>query len=358
MSGAARGCTWKWWRNPLPENGGGPGSGAATDSAGRRGAPAEAERRRQSYAFIGLGNLGRRLARNLSRARFPVTGHDRDPDAMPPPDPGDPGPVARATSARRAAAGADAVITCLPSPAATRAALLGEDGALAGLRRGGCWIEMGTNDPEEIHRLAAIAAEHGIDTLEAPVTGGVHRASTADITILVGGPDSVLQTHLPALRAMGDPVIPVGELGQASVMKVITNMLAFLHLLGAGEALMLARKAGIDLGTAFTAIRESSGTSFVHETESQVILNGSYDIGFTLDLACKDSGLAVALGQRSGVPLPLGELVAGRLAEARERFGGDAWSPMAVRLLEEAVGVDLRAPGFPASLDPEAVEPD
>jgi 3-hydroxyisobutyrate dehydrogenase len=119
-----------------------------------------------------------------------------------------------------------------------------------------------------------------------------------------------------------------------------------------GEALMLARRGGLDLGQAWEVIAASSGTSFVHETEGQVILNGSYDIGFTLDLALKDLGLALELGSESGVPLALAERAEQSFGEARERYGGSAWSPMVVKLLEDAVGVDLRAPGFPASLDP------
>jgi 3-hydroxyisobutyrate dehydrogenase len=152
--------------------------------------------------------------------------------------------------------------------------------------------------------------------------------------------------------AMGGKVLHIGPLGSASVIKVITNMLAFIHLVGVGEALMLARRGGIDLGKAFEAIRASSGNSFVHETESQVILSGSYDIGFTMDLACKDLGLAKELGRAFGVPLELGGLVGRIFERARARYGGAAWSPMVVRLLEDALGTELRAPGFPASLCP------
>jgi 3-hydroxyisobutyrate dehydrogenase len=152
------------------------------------------------------------------------------------------------------------------------------------------------------------------------------------------------------LEAMGGAILHIGPLGAASTIKVITNMLAFVHLVAVGEALMLAKQGGIDLATAFAAIRASSGNSFVHETESQVILSGSYDIGFTLDLAAKDLGLAMALGRRHGVPLEVAGLVESIFARARARYGGDAWSPMVVRLLEDALGTELRAPGFPERL--------
>ena len=148
-------------------------------------------------------------------------------------------------------------------------------------------------------------------------------------------------------EAIGGRVFHVGPLGSASVLKVITNMLAFIHLVAAGEALMLARRGGLDLAQSYEVIKASSGTSFVHETESQVILNGSYDIGFTLDLACKDLGFAHDLGEELGVPLELATLVEQTFSRAREEYGGDAWSPMVVKLLEDALGTDLRAPGFP-----------
>src|SRR5262249_45999745 len=153
---------------------------------------------------------------------------------------------------------------------ATAAVLEGDDGALSGLRAGGTWIEMGTNEVGEIARLAALAAGRGIAMLEAPVTGGVHRAAAGEITILVGGDEAVHGAHEPAFRAMGGEILYIGPLGHASTVKIITNMLAFVHLVAAGEALMLAKRGGLDLARAYDAIRASSGNSFVHETESQL----------------------------------------------------------------------------------------
>ncbi len=220
------------------------------------------------------------------------------------------------------------------------------------LRAGATWIDTSTNDRHELLRLAALLRAQGAETLEAPVTGGVHLAATGELTVIVGGDPAVVEAHLDLLHAIGKRVFHVGPLGAASDLKVITNMLAFVHLVACGEALMLARRAGLDLGQAFEVISASSGTSFVHETEGQVILNGSYDIGFTLDLALKDLGLALDLGRDTGVPLELASLAEQAYARARERYGGAAWSPMVVKLLEDAVGTDLRAPGFPATLEP------
>src|SRR5262249_18978433 len=159
------------------------------------------------------------------------------------------------------AATVDAVITCLPSPAASNAVLMSDDGVLRGLRPGGTWIETSTTDRHEIERVSALAASRGIATLEAPVTGGVHRAAAGEITVLVGGDRAVYDVHLPALEAMGGAVFYIGELGKACLLKVITNMLAFIHLVAAGEALMLARRGGLDLAQTFAAIKASSGNS-------------------------------------------------------------------------------------------------
>jgi len=296
------------------------------------------------YGFIGLGNLGKHLAANLARGGFDLTVHDFDPNAA---------ALVLAAGARWAesvaevAAQCDALITCLPSPQASAAVM---DQALPVMRPGSTWIEMSTNDFAEIEVLAARATGHGIATLTCPVTGGVHRAAAGEITVLVGGSQQTFEQHRPALAAIGGKVIHLGGCEQAAVTKVVTNMLAFIHLIAAGEALMLCAKAGVDLATAFAAIAASSGNSFVHETESKVILNGSYDIGFTMDLACKDAGFAVEFGRRFGVPLRLAGVMEQTFIEGRAKYGGSAWSSMIVKLLEDSVGTPLRAPGFPAQL--------
>ena len=301
------------------------------------------------YAYVGLGNLGGNLAACLRRAGFELVVHDRDIAAARP-------LLALgaewAGSPREAAERSDAVITCLPSPQASEAVLTGPDGILSGMQpNGGTWIEMSTLDRDTILRLAEIAAQHKVGTLEAPVTGGVHLAATGDVTVLAGGEAALFARHEPALRAMGRLLLHMGPLGSAAVMKVITNMLAFIHLVAAGEALMLAKRGGLDLAQAFEAIRNSSGNSFVHETESQLILNGSYDIAFTMDLACKDLGFAMALGAQHGVPLDLASLTHQTFIRARQAYGGSAWSSMVVKLLEDALHTDLRAPGFPSRLE-------
>jgi len=299
------------------------------------------------YGFVGLGSLGAHLAMSLVKAGFPVAVSDLDRSRAAALE------AAGATWAQspaEAAAGADAVITCLPSPKASEAVVTGPNGVLESLSAGGTWIEMSTVDPDIIERLAAMALERGIETLAVPVTGGVHRAESGQITILIGGEETVFARHRPAFEAMGGEIIHIGDRGQTALIKVITNMLAFIHLVALGEAYMLAKRGGIDLAKAYAAIKHSSGNSFVHETEGQLILNGSYDVAFTNALAMKDLGFAMEFGRDLGVPLDVAATVAQTFVRATARYGSEAQSTQVVKLLEDALGTDLRAPGFPARL--------
>lgn len=297
------------------------------------------------YGYIGLGNLGGHLAASLLRAGFGLTVHDKD-SALAERHLLAGGQWAESPAA--VAAASDAVITCLPSPTVSEA-VLGQ--ILETLNPGATWIEMSTLGRDEIRRLAARAAEKGVRTMECPVTGGVHLAAQGKITVLAGGDRDLFELHQPALHAMGEQLFHMGPLGSAAVIKVITNMLAFIHLVADGEALMLARRGGLDLAQAWAAIKASSGASFVHETEGQLILNGSYDIAFTMDLALKDLGFAMNFGREFGVPLDLASLTNQTFVRGKSVYGGAAQSTQIVKLLEDALATDLRAPGFPARLD-------
>jgi 3-hydroxyisobutyrate dehydrogenase len=255
-----------------------------------------------------------------------------------------------ADSPRELAAAVDVVITCLPSPATCAAVMEGEDGVLAGLARGALWLEMSTTDHEEVRRLAARAAERGATALDCPVSGGCHRAASGNISIFAGGTRAAFERALPVLAILGQRILHTGPLGTASQLKVLTNYLCTVHLAALAEALTVARVAGLDLNTAYEAIRISSGNSFVHETESQVILNGSRDINFTMDLVIKDVGLFDALAREHGVPLELSPLVLGIFRDGARRYGGRELSPNIIRRLEEACGVRVLGEGFPAQL--------
>ncbi len=305
--------------------------------------------------FIGLGNVGGKLAGSLLRNGVDLTVRDLNADvAKPFLDAG----AKWAASPREMAQEVDVLITCLPSPAASAAVMEAEDGALAGLGEGKIWAEMSTTDKDEVLRLGEKVRAVGAEPVDCPVSGGCHRAATGNIAIFAGCERATFETMLPLLTTMGRRILHTGELGSASVLKVVTNYLATANLLSVCEALVTSKIAGMDLNTTYEAIRISSGNSFVHETESQVILNGSRDISFTMDLVCKDIGLFNDVAQRGGLELELGSLFQRIFEEGQDKYGPRELSPNIIRRLEEKTGVEVLAPGFPPEmLDDEPEEP-
>lgn len=301
--------------------------------------------------FIGLGNVGGKLSGSLLRNGVDITVHDLNADLVQ-------GFVARGGKAASGPAelmrDCDAVITCLPSPAASDAVM---QEMLPEVAPGKIWMEMSTTDEAEVKRLGALVAERGGAAVDCPVSGGCHRADTGNISIFAGCDRATFDRILPLLTIMGRRVLHTGDLGSASVLKVVTNYLATANLVSCAEALTVSKAAGMDLNVAFEAIRISSGTSFVHETESQVILNGSRDISFTMDLVAKDIGLFQEVADRANVPLELNPLLIDIFRDGISRFGPRELSPNIIRRLEEATGLDITAPGFPPEMtddEPEA----
>ena len=308
-----------------------------------------------SVGFIGLGNVGGKLAGSLLRNGVELTVRDLDPDvAQRFIDAG----AAWGESPKAMAEACDIIITCLPSPAASAAVMEADDGILAGLGAGRIWAEMSTTDEAEVTRLGAKVRATGGDAVDCPVSGGCHRAATGNIAIFAGCERSVFERMLPVLAVLGRRVLHTGPLGSASMLKVMTNYLATANLITLSEALVTCKGTGLDLNTTYEAIRISSGNSFVHETESQVILNGSRDINFTMDLVIKDISLFQELADRAGVPLEISPKMIEIFKDGAARYGPREWSPNIIRRLEEATGLDIRAPGFPSQiLDDEPEKP-
>lgn len=305
--------------------------------------------------FIGLGNVGGKLAGSLLRNGHDLVVRDLDPGLVA-------DFVARgaaaADSPRALAEAVDVIITCLPSPAASAAVAEGADGFLPVLRAGQVWMEMSTTDYTEVLRLGERVADKGALFMECPVSGGCHRAETGNISIFAGGPREGFERVLPVLTTLGRRVLHTGPLGTASRLKVMTNYLCTVHLVALAEALTTCKAMGLDMNTTYEAIRISSGNSFVHETESQVILNGSRDINFTMDLVAKDIGLFDTLAQQAGVALEMSPLIVRLFDEARVAYGDREFSPNIIRRYEEPLGLKVLGTGFPAQMvDDEPEEP-
>ncbi len=294
--------------------------------------------------FIGLGNVGGKLSGSLLRNGADLVVHDLAPEFVA-------DFVARGAAAGGSSAemmrSCDVVITCLPSPAASAAVM---EEMLPEVTEGKTWLEMSTTDEAEIKRLAAMVIAAGGSAVDCPVSGGCHRAATANISIFAGCDRATFERVLPILTIMGRRVLHTGGIGSASVLKVMTNYLATGHLLMLCEALTTMKAAGMDLATTYEAIKVSSGTSFVHETESQLILSGSRCVDFTLDLILKDIGLFQQIAERNDVPLELSPMIVDLMRDGQARYGERAQTDRMIERLEEATGLDITAPGFPTEL--------
>ena len=297
--------------------------------------------------FIGLGNVGGKLAGSLLRNNFDLTVRDLDESLTNPlKDLG----AKVANSPKELAEQTDLIITSLPSPEISAEVMEANDGIINGLSENKIWLEMSTTDENEVKRLGEkVIAKKGIP-MDGPVSGGCHRAATGNIAIFVGGERKAFEKILPALTVMGRKVLHTGDLGSASVLKVITNYLASVHLVALGEAWTVAKKSNLDLAKTYKGIAISSGNSFVHETESQVILNGSYNINFTMDLVLKDTGLFDDLAKKLNASLEISPKIVEIFKDGQKRYGSRAWSSMIVKRMEDLNKIDFRADGFPEEL--------
>ena len=297
--------------------------------------------------FIGLGNVGGKLAGSLLRNNFDVTIRDIDEGLT---NSFKKLGAKIAKSPKELAEQSDLIITSLPSPEVSAEVMESKDGILNGLSENKIWLEMSTTDENEVKRLGEKVISKKAVPLDGPVSGGCHRAATGNIAIFVGGERKAFEKILPALTVMGRKVLHTGELGSASVLKVITNYLASVHLVALGEAWTVAKKSNLDLNKTFKGIAVSSGNSFVHETESQVILNGSYNINFTMDLVLKDTGLFDNLAKKLNAPLEISPKIVEIFKDGQKKYGSRAWSSMIVKRMEDLNKINFRAEGFPDEL--------
>ena len=290
--------------------------------------------------FIGIGNIGNPMANQLLKAGFDLTVHDMRPEA-----------AANlvsdgakwAENPRTAAMGADVVITSLPGPPQVEEVATGQDGILEGLRQGGAWIEMSTGDLHLIERLAAACGKKGISMLEATVSCGVQRAHEGRISVFIGGDKDVLDAHMPIFEALAETIVHVGLIGHATVAKLITNMISFVHQVAFSEGMMLGARAGLELEPLWRTIKASYAGSFVADVDGPKLLSGDFHPDFPLALASKDMRLTSDLAREFDVPMEVSALTEQIYARARVQYGKDASCHSVMRLIEDTTGIKLRA---------------
>ncbi|MDC0233018.1 NAD(P)-dependent oxidoreductase [Pelagibacteraceae bacterium] len=299
----------------------------------------------KKIGFIGLGNVGSKVAYNILQQNY-YTLYIYDLNKKSTDKFVSEGAIL-CKSLEELVNNVTVFITCLPSPQDVKKVILH---CLPFIKKYHLWIEMSTTDEEEMQMLSGLLIKKKAQVLEAPITGGQHKAESGNISILVGGSKKTFKRSFPILSCIGYKILHCGKIGNASTLKVVTNYLASINLLAIGEALMVCKKYGLDLKTSYKGIQISSGNSFVHETESQVILNGSYDVGFTMDLVCKDVGLFNKLIKKFKIPGKISNLMLKTFKKGERKFGKRSLSTSIVKLLEDDCGVNLRSKGFPRFL--------
>ena len=301
--------------------------------------------------FIGTGNMGGPMATNLAKPGRTMTVHDTRREAAAELVAGG---AAWAASPADVARASEVVFLSLPGPREVEAVLEGADGVFAGIARGATVVDLSTNSPTVVRRLAEAAAKRGAGFLDAPVSGGVRGARKGTLAVMVGGDAATFERHRPLFESIGEKVFHVGGVGAGNVAKLVNNMLCFLNMLGTAEALVLGAKAGIDLGMLREVVKAGSGASLMWDHGSRLILEDRLAPAFTTTLAAKDISLATALADELGVPFDLGKRVEDLLVGYRD--GGFAAEDVlaTVKSVEERAGIVVRGRVKP---EKKAVEP-
>ncbi|MFZ9629449.1 MAG: NAD(P)-dependent oxidoreductase [Ilumatobacteraceae bacterium] len=291
--------------------------------------------------FIGLGNMGRAAARNIQRAGHELWVYDIRPDA------GDElvqHGATRAGSPREVADAVEVVCTMVFGPTEIEQVVTGADGLLAGDVRGTTWIDLTTSSPSLMRRLGDAVRDAGGFPVDAPVTGSIDSCIRGDMILFVGGTDADVSRVTPVLEAMG-VVRRVGGHGNGYVAKLVNNQLWFIHAAAIGEAMVAAKKAGLEPDVWWEAMKGGAADSFVMQHDVPSILAGHYDPSFRLALCVKDLGLVQQLVDETGIRSELTRATHDRFREASDRYGLDAGEMSVCRLIEDDAGTDLRVAG-------------
>ena len=296
----------------------------------------------KQLGFIGLGTMGKGMALNLARAGYPLAVHDIRPE-----------PVQElvkagakaAGSSREVAENSEVVITMVTSSPHVEQVMFGPDGVLAGMKKGNIIIDMSTIDPIVTRKVAATAAEKGIDMLDAPVSGAPPKAADGTLSIMVGGKKEVFEQCKPILEVMGEKIIHVGDVGMGEVVKLANNLAACIAGIGVFEGFLFGVKLGADPKVLYEVMSASSGNSWVLQTRvpypnviPQSPANEDFAPGFTTDLMAKDLGLILSAAEATKIPLLAGSLARQLVEMARAAgYGSKDWSVVA-KIIQQMAG--------------------
>jgi 2-hydroxy-3-oxopropionate reductase len=294
----------------------------------------------QVVGFIGLGIMGRPMAKNLLKAGYPLVVHSRSQ-----------GPVTElvgagakaATSAKDVAGQADVLITMLPNSPDVELVALGSGGIADGARSGLLYLDMSTISPIVSQKVGKALGAKGVRMLDAPVSGGEKGAIDAALSIMVGGEQADFDAALPVFQAMGKTITHLGPLGAGGFTKLANQIIVAMNLTALGEALTLARKAGLDRALTLKALGGGLAGSKCLEQKTPNYVSGKYDPGFKIDLHWKDLGLIMESARALGVPLPTTAVVQELFSALRVKGKGGLDHSGVITLIEELAGLPERA---------------
>jgi 2-hydroxymethylglutarate dehydrogenase len=289
--------------------------------------------------FVGIGQMGVRMSRHLLDAGYGLTVHDVNKDAAE--------PLLRAgarwaESPMAVAEACSVVLTCLATPQIVDEVVYGAQGLRMGWKTGDLYVDMSTNSPSSVQRIAEDAAVVGVDVLDAPVSGGTRGAEVGTLTIMVGGDEAVLERARPILEPMAGKIFHVGDVGCGNVAKLVNNLIGLACNSICAEGFVLGVKGGIDPQVLYDLLTVSTADNWSLRQYPNTTFKGNFVPGLKVALAHKDIGLAVGMGEEYGVPLPLARAVKIDLAEAMLAGRGEQGVDAVILALEDAAGVRVR----------------
>jgi 3-hydroxyisobutyrate dehydrogenase-like beta-hydroxyacid dehydrogenase len=289
--------------------------------------------------FIGVGFMGRHMARNIAKGGHDMTVFDIRKEAA------EELISMGATwvdSPMAVAEASEVVFTSLPRPENVEEVTMGEGGILSGAKSGTVFFDLSTTDPDTIFRISQAAAEKGVTVLDAPVSGGTIGAEAASLCVMVGGDKDMYDKFKPVLDLIGDKATYCGKLGNGAICKIVNNLIGLSTSVLLSEAFALGVKAGVDPQTLFDAVKGSSGNTQSMQAFPNGLFKGNFEPGFQVDLAAKDVGLATDMGRRLRVPMEMSNIAQQRYIDAQNKGWGRLAAPAVVRVQEERSGVEIR----------------